>query len=409
VNLIQTLPIAARALFRNKTRSFLTALGVVIGVASVISMVAIGEGAKRNVEQAFTAMGTNLLIVTSGSTTSGGVFGGLGSLPTISWEDMAAIRKELPAVRAVAPLLSTKASLVSDDANWTTSTSGTNPEYFDIRNWRVGQGAPLTDSDIEGGNKVLLLGRTVAEHLFGVGVDPIGRTVRVNAIPFLVTGVLEKKGQSPVGQDYDDAVFMPYTTFQAKIRGGLQKYIQGTVFVGARSGEDTTRAQRQIESLLRDRHHIQTANDDDFQIRNLTEIANARQQGTKTLTALLAAIAIVSLLVGGIGIMNIMLVSVTERTREIGVRMAVGAKPWHILAQFLVEAVALSVTGGIIGVGLGTAVAGSLASQLGWPLVMRPDIVVVAVGFSALVGVGFGLYPARKASLLDPIDALRYE
>jgi putative ABC transport system permease protein len=408
VNVIQTLPIAARALFRNKTRSFLTALGVVIGVASVISMVAIGEGAKRNVEQAFTAMGTNLLVVTSGSTSSGGVFGGLGSLPTISWEDMAAIRRELPSVRAVAPLLTTKCSLVSDDANWTTSTSGTNTEYFDIRSWRVAQGSALTESDIESGNKVLLLGRTVAEHLFGVGVDPIGRTVRVNAIPFLVTGVLEKKGQSPVGQDYDDTVFMPYTTFQAKIRGGLQKYIQGSVFVGARSG-DTTRAQRQIESLLRDRHHVQTPNDDDFQIRNLTEIANARQQGTKTLTALLAAIAIVSLLVGGIGIMNIMLVSVTERTREIGVRMAVGAKPWHILAQFLVEAVALSVTGGVIGVGLGTAVAGSLASQLGWPLVMRPDIVVVAVGFSALVGIGFGLYPARKASLLDPIEALRYE
>jgi putative ABC transport system permease protein len=311
-------------------------------------------------------------------------------------------------VRAVAPLLTTKTSLVSDEANWTTSASGTTAEYFDIRNWRVALGSPITDSDIEGGNKVLVLGQTVAEHLFGVGVDPLGRTVRVVSIPFQVTGVLEKKGQSPIGQDYDDAVFMPYTTFQTKIRGGLQKYIQGTLFVGAKSG-DTTRAQHQIESLLRDRHHVQNANDDDFQIRNLTEIANARQQGTKTLTALLAAIAIVSLLVGGIGIMNIMLVSVTERTREIGVRMAVGAKPWHILAQFLVEAVALSVAGGLIGVALGTAVAGSLASRLGWPLVMRPDIVVVAVGFSALVGIGFGLYPARKASLLDPIEALRYE
>jgi putative ABC transport system permease protein len=225
----------------------------------------------------------------------------------------------------------------------------------------------------------------------------------------LVQGVLAKKGQSPVGQDYDDAVYIPYTTFQTKIKGGLQKYIAGVLFVGAKSSDDTPRAQTEIQALLRDRHHLDNGVDDDFQIRNLTEIANAQQEGTNTFTSLLAAIAAVSLLVGGIGIMNIMLVSVTERTREIGVRMAVGAKPWHILAQFLVEAVTLSVAGGVAGVALGMVAAGALADKLGWPLVVRPDIVVVSVLFSGLVGVAFGLYPARKASRLDPIDALRYE
>jgi putative ABC transport system permease protein len=407
VNLVQTFPVAARALLRNKTRSFLTTLGVIIGVASVISMVAIGEGAKSQVDKAFSAMGTNLLIVSSGSTSTGGVFGGLGSLPTLSWEDLAVIRREASAVRAVAPVLTTKASVVGDDTNWTTSVSGTSPEYLDIRNWRVALGSAFTDSDIEGTTKTVLLGRTVADRLFGEGVDPVGRSVRILSVPFQVGGVLDKKGQSPIGQDYDDVVLMPYTTFQTKIRGGLQKYIAGVLYVGAR--DDTVRAQRQMESILRDRHHILNPNDDDFQIRNLTEMANARSESTRTLTSLLAAIAIVSLLVGGIGIMNIMLVSVTERTREIGVRMAVGAKPWHILAQFLVEAVTLSMAGGLIGVALGAGVAGSLARQLGWSLVLRPDIVVVAVGFSALVGVGFGLYPARKASRLDPIEALRYE
>ncbi|HEX4477278.1 MAG TPA: ABC transporter permease [Polyangiaceae bacterium] len=409
MNVLQTLPVASRALLRNKTRSFLTTLGVVIGVASVISMVAIGEGAKSQVEDAFNAMGTNLLIVMSGSTSSGGVFGGMGSMPTLSWDDLDAIKQEAPAVRAVAPLLTTKLSLIADDANWNTQVGGTTPDYFEIRNWPVERGSMFTESDIEGNSKVLVIGHTVADHLFGAGIDPVGRTIRMQSIPFLVQGVLAKKGQSPVGQDYDDAVYIPYTTFQTKIKGGLQKYIAGVLFVGAKSSDDTPRAQTEIQALLRDRHHLDNGVDDDFQIRNLTEIANAQQEGTNTFTSLLAAIAAVSLLVGGIGIMNIMLVSVTERTREIGVRMAVGAKPWHILAQFLVEAVTLSVAGGVAGVALGMVAAGALADKLGWPLVVRPDIVVVSVLFSGLVGVAFGLYPARKASRLDPIDALRYE
>jgi len=322
---------------------------------------------------------------------------------------MTAIQNEAPAVRAVAPLLTTKLSLIADDTNWNTQVGGTTPDYFEIRNWRVQSGAMMTDSDVEGATKTVLLGRTVADHLFGAGVDPVGRSIRMQAIPFYVTGVLDKKGQSPVGQDYDDAVYIPYTTFQTKIKGGLQKYIPGTLFVGARSADDTPRAQTEITALLRDRHHLATGVDDDFQIRNLTEIADAQQEGTRTFTSLLAAIAAVSLLVGGIGIMNIMLVSVTERTREIGVRMAVGAKPWHILAQFLVEAVTLSVAGGIVGIVAGLVTASELSQNLGWPLVIRPDIIVVSVLFSGLVGVGFGLYPARKASRLDPIEALRYE
>jgi putative ABC transport system permease protein len=409
VNLLQTFPVAMRALARNKTRSFLTMLGVVIGVASVISMVAIGEGAKSGVEKIFAAMGTNLLIVLSGSTNSGGVMGGFGSMPTLTWDDLRAIRTEVPSVRAAAPQLNTRASIVGEELNWSTQITGTTPDYFSIRAWVLNHGALIQDSDIETSNKVIVLGQTVADKLFGVNAEAVGQTVRIRNIPFLVVGVLERKGQSPMGQDYDDSAFIPVTTFQTKIQGGLQKYLSGAIMVSAVSSDDTTRAQKQIASLLRDRHHIASTADEDFNIRNLAEIAAAQQQGTKTLTSLLAAIAIVSLLVGGIGIMNIMLVSVTERTREIGVRMAVGAKPWHILTQFLVESISLSTIGGLVGVLLGVGIATTLADQLGWALVLRPDIVVVAVGFSAFVGVAFGLYPARKASLLDPIEALRYE
>jgi putative ABC transport system permease protein len=408
MNLIQTFPVAMRALWRNKTRSFLTTLGVVIGVASVISMVAVGEGARASVEKTFAAMGTNILIVTSGSTRSGGVMGGFGSMPTLTWDDLRAIRAESSAVRAAAVQLSTRAAIVSEDANWTTSVTGTSPEFFGIRAWKIARGALFSDSDVDTGNKVIVLGATVADKLFG-GADPIGQTLRVRNIPFIVIGVLDKKGQSPMGQDYDDAAFMPLSAFQAKIQGGLQKYIAGYIVVSATSSNDTGRAQRQITELLRERHNILSSNDDDFSIRNLAEMAAAQQQGTNTLTSLLALIAIVSLIVGGIGIMNIMLVSVTERTREIGVRMAVGAKPWHVLTQFLVEAISLSVVGGILGVALGTAAATPLAKQVGAAFTFRPEIAALSIGFSAIVGVVFGLYPAWKAAQLDPIDALRYE
>ncbi len=409
MNLANVLPIAFSALLRNKTRSFLTALGVIIGVASVISMVAVGEGAKARVSNVFAAMGTNMLIVLSGSTTSGGVAGGFGSLPTITWEDLRAIRTQAPAVLRAAPAQTTRPTLMAEDQNRTTSLTGTTPEFFDIRNWTIDKGSLFGDSDVEAGAKVIVLGATVSDKLFGAGVDPVGKMVRIRAVPFLVVGLLERKGQSPMGTDYDDAAFIPVSTFQNQIQGGLQKYIAGIVAVSAISADDTTRAQAEITMILRDRHHISAGDEDDFNIRNLTEMANAQAQGTATLTALLAAIAVVSLVVGGIGIMNIMLVSVTERTREIGVRMAVGAKPWHILTQFLAEAVTLSMLGGLIGIILGSVLARVVASRLGWLYSARLDIVLISFGFSALVGIGFGLYPARKAARLDPIEALRYE
>jgi putative ABC transport system permease protein len=409
MNVLRTIRVAVRALLRNKLRSFLTTLGIIIGVFAVIAMVAVGEGAKASVEASFASMGSNLLIILPGTTTRGGAFGGFGSMPTLTWEDLKAIRAEIPTVRYAAASLRAAAQVQSEEQNWGTSITGTSPEFFDLRSWPIASGAAFTQSDMDGGVKVAVLGQTVVDKLFGTNSDPIGQTIIVKNIPFQVIGVLSKKGQSSMGQDNDDAVFVPQTTFQAKIQGGLQKYIQGIIMVSATSADTTAKAQTQITALLRDRHHMQPGQDDDFSIRNLTEIANSVQAGAATLTALLASVAAVSLLVGGIGIMNIMLVSVTERTREIGLRMAVGAKPRHILSQFLVEALTLSVMGGIIGIACGLWTAQSLAQRFGWPMILRPEIILIAVGFSALIGVGFGLYPARKASLLDPIDALRYE
>jgi putative ABC transport system permease protein len=409
MNLVQTFPLAGRALLRNKTRSFLTMLGVIIGVASVLSMVTVGAGAKARVEDVFASMGTNLLIVLSGSTSAGGVAGGFGSMPTLTWDDLAAIRHEAPAVALAAPQLSTKITVVSDEGNWTTSIAGSSPEYFDIRAWHIAKGAFFYEADTTAAAKTIVLGQTVADKLFGVGSDPVGRTVRLRNAPFVVIGVLERKGQSPMGQDYDDVAVVPYTTFQTKLQGSLGKYIPGIILVSARTAADTTRAQKEIVSILRERHHLHAEGEDDFNVRNLTEIAEAQQAGTKALTGLLAAIAVVSLVVGGIGIMNIMLVSVSERTKEIGLRMAVGAKPWHVLAQFLVEAMSLSTAGGALGLALGGVAARIVALRLGYPYSARWDMALLAFMFSGLVGIGFGFYPARRAARLDPIQALRAE
>jgi putative ABC transport system permease protein len=409
MNPILTLLIAVRALLRNKMRSFLTTLGVVIGVGAVIAMVAIGEGAKANVAAQFAAMGTDLLIVTSGSSSAGGARGGSGSAPTLTWEDAKAIGSQLRSVRYVAPNLRSNAQIVSEEQNWSTSVTGTTPEYFSIRNWPAARGGLFTQSDVDTGTKVVVLGKTVADKLFGADTDPVGQIVRIKNTPFEVIGIAAVKGQSSQGQDYDDGVFVPSSTFQAKIQGGLSKFVSGSLYVGAEPSIGTTVAQDEITELLRERHQIRRGMDDDFSIRNLAEMASAREEGTKTMTTLLASIAMVSLLVGGIGIMNIMLVSVTERTREIGVRMAVGAKPRHILAQFLVESLTLSLIGGLLGIALGSLAAQQLSSRFGWTMLIRVDVVVVAVGFSALVGVVFGLYPAHKASRLDPIQALRFE
>jgi putative ABC transport system permease protein len=406
---LQVLRVAVRALLRNKMRSFLTTLGVIIGVSAVIAMVAIGEGAKARVEEAFASMGSNLLVVLSGTTTASGAHGGFGSMPTLTWDDLKAIRSEASAVRYASPQLRSNQQVISEDQNWATSINGVAPEYLLMRTWPVAMGSPISQSDIEAGSKVVVLGQTVVDKLFGSNADPTGQSVRIQKVPFQIIGVLARKGQSATGQDYDDAAFIPYTTFQAKIQGGLQKFIAGALMVSAVSSEATTRAQNQIATLLRDRHHIPIGADDDFSIRNLTEMASAQQEGVKTLTTLLASIAAVSLIVGGIGIMNIMLVSVTERTREIGIRMAVGARPRDVLSQFLVEALALSIAGGIIGILLGLLAANRLAANFGWPILIRLDVILIAVGFSGLVGVVFGLYPAQKASRLDPIEALRYE
>jgi putative ABC transport system permease protein len=409
MSLWQTFRIAFRALLRNKMRSFLTTLGVIIGVGAVIAMVAIGEGAKAEVVESFTAMGTNLLIVIPGSTNTGGQKGGFGSRPTLTWDDLKAMQTEVPTVKEAAALLRLSASVVSDEQNWMTQVSGTSPEYFDIRNWPTATGRPLTDSDVEASAKVIELGRTVVDKLFGPYSEPIGQSVRINNVPFEIVGILATKGQSATGQDYDDTALVPVSTFRTKLQGGLKGYLSGTIFVQATSPADVSKAEEAVTALLRDRHHLAPGVDDDFSIRNLAEMASAQEEGTQTLTTLLASIAAVSLLVGGIGIMNIMLVSVTERTREIGLRMAIGAKPHQILAQFLVEAFTLSLMGGALGVVLGIVIGMRLAARFGWPLLIRPEIVIISVIFSALVGIGFGLYPARKASLLDPIDALRYE
>jgi putative ABC transport system permease protein len=409
MNPFVTILVAFRAVLRNKMRSFLTTLGIIIGVAAVIAMMAIGAGARSQVEAAFAAMGTNLLIVMPGSTTSGGSFGGFGSMPTLTWDDLAAIKNEIPTVKAAAPQLRSNQSIVSDEMNWTTSIIGTSPEYFDVRSWAMATGSPFTQADVDAGSKVVILGQTVVERLFGKTANPVGQTVRIGKTPFAVVGVAAKKGQSPGGQDYDDTAFIPFTTFAQRIQGGLGKYLNGSIFVQATGPQTTNRALEDVKALLRDRHHIATGADDDFSIRNLAEVASAQQQGTETMTTLLASVALVSLIVGGIGIMNIMLVSVTERTREIGLRMAIGAKPKSVLVQFLVEALVLSIAGGLLGVALGVGAATWIAGKYRWPMQIQIDVITVSVVFSALVGLVFGIYPAWRASRLDPIDALRYE
>jgi putative ABC transport system permease protein len=383
-------------------------LGIIIGVGAVIAMLAVGTGASARISQQISSIGSNLIIILPGSTTSGGLRMGMGSQPTLTKDDADAILKECSAVQDVAPVLNGVAQVVYGNQNWSTGVYGTTPGMLNIREWPIASGRPFTEQDVRSATKVCLLGLTVVENLFG-SIDPIGQVVRIKKIPFTVIGVLERKGQSPQGQDQDDTIYIPVTTAQKKIFGTTFPGMVRSIMVKARSAEDLDTAEKQINELLRQRHRIGPKKENDFTVRNLTQIMQVREESSKVFTLLLGAIASVSLLVGGIGIMNIMLVSVTERTREIGIRMAVGAKTWDIRMQFIIEALTLSLIGGIIGIIVGVSGSEIIAAIFGWSTIVSPLSIFMAFGFSGLVGIFFGFYPAYKASLLNPIDALRYE
>jgi putative ABC transport system permease protein len=386
-------------------RSGLTMLGMIIGVAAVITMVSVGQGAKEQVEAQIATIGSNMLMVFPGSTTQAGVRSGSGVVTTLNEEDSAAIEKELSAVRAAAPSLRTTAQIISTNQNWSTQVSGSTPNFFLIRDWHIESGSPFTQSDVSGANKVAVLGKTVVTNLFGAQ-DPVGQIIRIRNVPFKVVGVLAPKGQSAQGQDQDDTIIIPITTLQKRIMGVTHI---GIILVSANSPEETAIAQEQIRQLLRQRHRLQAGQEEDFSVRNMTDIASAAESASKIMALLLGSIASVSLVVGGIGIMNIMLVSVTERTREIGIRMAVGARGRDILVQFLMEAVVLSFTGGLLGIALGIGCSRLISSLVNWPTIVSPQSIVLSSAVSIAIGIFFGLYPARRAASLDPIEALRYD
>jgi putative ABC transport system permease protein len=399
------LKVAFRALRRNKMRTVLTMLGIIIGVGAVIAMVGIGNGAKAQVQARIAALGQNVIMVFAGSVNRGGVYSGSGGAGTLTVEDALAMEKEVPGVAAVSPEVRSGAQIMAGNNNWSTSVMGEGVGYLSIRQWDIEDGAMFTDADVRAAAKVCILGKTTADKLFP-DEDPVGKTIRIKNVPMKVLGVLRAKGASMFGSDQDDTVVVPYTTGMKRFAGVTTLRM---INVQAASPEQMTEAQNGIAELLRQRHRIQPGRDDDFMMRNQQEIAEAMSATTDVMTALLAAIASVSLLVGGIGIMNIMLVSVTERTREIGIRMAVGARGRDILLQFLIEAVVLSSTGGMLGILCGVGGAKLITMIKQWPTLVSPNSIIIAFAFSAAVGVFFGFYPARKASQLDPIDALRYE
>jgi len=410
MNLTSSIRIALRALRVNKLRSTLTMLGIIIGVAAVITMIAVGAGAQARVEDQIRGLGTNLIILFPGSVTSGGVRMGAGSRSTLTEDDAFAIQREVQGIQAAAPSLRGTGQVVAGNNNWSTVFYGVTPEYFEARNWVLATGKIFDAADLSGSGKVALLGETVARSLFG-DLDPIGQVIRIRKVPFTVIGTLEPKGQNLLGQDQDDVVLMPLSTARNRILGGgtARQRTVHSVSIKVRDGEDMTEVDGEIRSLLRQRHRLQPGADDDFMLRNLSEVLQAREESSRIMTLLLAAIASVSLLVGGIGIMNIMLVSVTERTREIGLRMAVGARARDILTQFLVEAVTLALIGGALGIVLGVGGSYLVGHLAEWRTELNARAILLAAGFAAAVGVFFGFYPARKASRLLPIEALRYE
>jgi len=407
MNLLSIIKIAYRALARNKMRAALTMLGVIIGVAAVIAMVSIGQGASASVQAQISNFGTNLLFVSAGAQNVGGVRSGTGDngTNTLTEDDLQAIQREVPSVSMISPMVNSRSQLVVGNQNWNTSIQGVSEQLPGIRKWTIDSGEFFTDADVRSGGRVIVLGQTVVDNLFS-GMDPVGQSVRVMNLPFRVVGVLGRKGQDPQGRDQDDIAFAPYTTVQKKLLGNNRIQV---AYVSAISADATYTAQVQISDLLRQRHKLSGNQPDDFTVRNMSDVAEAANETNSIMTWLLGSIAGVSLLVGGIGIMNIMLVSVTERTREIGVRLAIGARSSAVKKQFLIESIVLSLTGGIIGILLGVVASLAIPMMLGWPTLVSTAAIVGSVIFSAAVGIFFGYYPARKAAALDPIEALRYE
>jgi putative ABC transport system permease protein len=409
-SLLSSTRIAIGALRANKLRSVLTMLGIIIGVAAVIAMISIGSGATERIEEQIASIGSNLIIVLPGSITTSGIRLGSGNAVTLTVDDERAIAEQCSAVAETAPVVRGAAQVVYGNNNWATSIQGTTPEYLDIRDLPVISGNAFTAQDVEAATKVALLGKTVIDNLFG-NEDPVGKVIRIKKVPFTVMGVLEPKGQSPTGQDQDDLIVIPISTAKKKVLGGTQANANsvGSIMIQAQGPALMNEAEDQARALLRQRHHLATNQDDDFTVRNLEELFTAQETSARVMSILLASVASVSLVVGGIGIMNIMLVSVTERTKEIGLRLAVGAKTQNILTQFLVEAVTLAALGGLAGTALGVASSVFISFFADWNTHTGAGAILLAFAFSALVGVFFGYYPARKAALLNPIDALRYE
>ena len=405
MHLKNLLKVAIKSILKSRMRSLLTALGIIIGVAAVVVMVAIGDGAQIQVEQQISALGSNLIVIFPGSSTSGGVRLGAGSINRFTMEDVEKIREEATDIKAVTPIVRTGGQVIGGVGNWSTQIQGVATNYLEIRDWPLASGDFFTDKDMISRAKVAVLGQTVVNQLFP-NEDPIGQQIRIRNVPFKVIGVLTAKGQSAMGSDQDDIIIAPATTVLDRLVGGI--YIS-FIMASANSTSEIDAAQEQLTQIMREAHHLYPGQDDDFTIRNQAEITEAATQTSKILTILLASVAGVSLIVGGIGIMNIMLVSVTERTREIGIRLSVGARTSDVLIQFLTEAIVLSLAGGLIGVLLSVGVVFILNNYSGMMAVIRPEIIFIAVSFSGIIGIFFGFYPARKAANLNPIDALRYE